>query len=921
MEPPSAPAHGGRISWHRLLLAVSLLSFWNLPATAQITIESVPFKTAEGRDVLLLAHNATEDTLGYSWYRGERVENNQLIILYRVDIQANTTGPAYSGREIIYPNGSLLFQNATQNDTGYYTLMVTKNDLQREIVTGLLRVYPPVTKPIIEANSTTVTEQKDTVVLTCIINDTEVSIRWLFNGQSLLLTERIKLSQENSTLTIEPVRREDAGNYQCEASNPGNSSLSDPLRLDVKYPVAKPIVEANSTTVTEHEDTVVLKCLTNDTGVAISWFFNGQSLLLTERMELSQDNGTLTIEPVRREDAGHYQCEASHLGNSSKSDPLRLDVKYPVAKPIVEANSTTVTEHEDTVVLKCLTNDTGVAISWFFNGQSLLLTERMELSQDNGTLTIEPVRREDAGHYQCEASHLGNSSKSDPLRLDVKYPVAKPIVEANSTTVTEHEDTVVLKCLTNDTGVAISWFFNGQSLLLTERMELSQDNGTLTIEPVRREDAGHYQCEASHLGNSSKSDPLRLDVKYPVAKPIVEANSTTVTEHEDTVVLKCLTNDTGVAISWFFNGQSLLLTERMELSQDNGTLTIEPVRREDAGHYQCEASHLGNSSKSDPLRLDVKYPVAKPIVEANSTTVTEHEDTVVLKCLTNDTGVAISWFFNGQSLLLTERMELSQDNGTLTIEPVRREDAGHYQCEASHLGNSSKSDPLRLDVKYPVAKPIVEANSTTVTEHEDTVVLKCLTNDTGVAISWFFNGQSLLLTERMELSQDNGTLTIEPVRREDAGHYQCEASHLGNSSKSDPLRLDVKYPVAKPIVEANSTTVTEHEDTVVLKCLTNDTGVAISWFFNGQSLLLTERMELSQDNGTLTIEPVRREDAGHYQCEASHLGNSSKSDPLRLDVKYDSATGLSSGAVAGIVTGALAGVALIGALVYILCVI
>ena len=69
--------------------------------------------------------------------------------------------------------------------------------------------------------------------------------------------------------------------------------------------------------------------------------------------------------------------------------------------------------------------------------------------------------------------------------------------------------------------------------------------------------------------------------------------------------------------------------------------------------------------------------------------------------------------------------------------------------------------------------------------------------------------------------------------------------------------------MAKPIVEANSTTVTEHEDTVVLKCLTNDTGVAISWFFNGQSLLLTERMELSQDNGTRTIEPVRREDAGH----------------------------------------------------------
>uniref|UniRef100_A0A8D1A2G5 Ig-like domain-containing protein n=1 Tax=Sus scrofa TaxID=9823 RepID=A0A8D1A2G5_PIG len=235
MEPPSAPGHRGHVPWHRLLLAVSLLSFWNLPATAQITIESVPFNVAEGSDVLLLAHNATEDTLGYSWYRGERVENNQLIVTYRIDTQAYTQGPTFSGRERIYPNGSLLFQNATQNDTGYYTLMVTKNDLQREIVTGLLRVYHPVAKPIVEANSTTVTEHEDTVVLKCLTNDTGVSLRWLFNGQSLLLAERIKLSQDNGTLTIEPVRREDAGHYQCEASHLGNSSKSDPLRLDVKF--------------------------------------------------------------------------------------------------------------------------------------------------------------------------------------------------------------------------------------------------------------------------------------------------------------------------------------------------------------------------------------------------------------------------------------------------------------------------------------------------------------------------------------------------------------------------------------------------------------------------------------------------------------------------------------------------------------
>uniref|UniRef100_A0A8C3WK81 Immunoglobulin V-set domain-containing protein n=1 Tax=Catagonus wagneri TaxID=51154 RepID=A0A8C3WK81_9CETA len=141
MEPSSAPAHRQHVPWHRLLLAVSLLSFWNLPTAAQITIELVPFNVAEGSDVLLLVHNATENILGYSWYRGERIENNQLIVSHRVDNQVNNTGPAYSGREITYPNGSLLLQNAAQNDTGYYTLLVTKNDLQTESVTGQLRVY------------------------------------------------------------------------------------------------------------------------------------------------------------------------------------------------------------------------------------------------------------------------------------------------------------------------------------------------------------------------------------------------------------------------------------------------------------------------------------------------------------------------------------------------------------------------------------------------------------------------------------------------------------------------------------------------------------------------------------------------------------------------------------------------------------
>ena len=90
-----------------------------------------------------------------------------------------------------------------------------------------------VTAPTLLANNITVTENKDAVVMTC--STKVMSTQWLFNGTTLQLTERMKLSKENQTLTIDPVKREDAGNYQCEVSNPVTSAASVPLELNVKF--------------------------------------------------------------------------------------------------------------------------------------------------------------------------------------------------------------------------------------------------------------------------------------------------------------------------------------------------------------------------------------------------------------------------------------------------------------------------------------------------------------------------------------------------------------------------------------------------------------------------------------------------------------------------------------------------------------
>uniref|UniRef100_G3RE33 CEA cell adhesion molecule 7 n=1 Tax=Gorilla gorilla gorilla TaxID=9595 RepID=G3RE33_GORGO len=142
MGSPSACPYRVCIPWQRLLLTASLLTFWNPPTTAKLTIESTPFNVAEGKEVLLLVHNESQNLYGYNWYKGERVHANYRIIGYVKNMsQENAPGPAHNGRETIYPNGSLLIQNVTHNDAGIYTLQVIKENLVNEEVTSQFYVF------------------------------------------------------------------------------------------------------------------------------------------------------------------------------------------------------------------------------------------------------------------------------------------------------------------------------------------------------------------------------------------------------------------------------------------------------------------------------------------------------------------------------------------------------------------------------------------------------------------------------------------------------------------------------------------------------------------------------------------------------------------------------------------------------------
>ena len=89
---------------------------------AKLTIESVPPRVAEGGSVFLRVHNLPEYSQLFSWYKGLTLFNEVEIAEYKIAKNLSDPGPAHSGREIVYSNGSLLLQNVTWKDTGFYTL-------------------------------------------------------------------------------------------------------------------------------------------------------------------------------------------------------------------------------------------------------------------------------------------------------------------------------------------------------------------------------------------------------------------------------------------------------------------------------------------------------------------------------------------------------------------------------------------------------------------------------------------------------------------------------------------------------------------------------------------------------------------------------------------------------------------------------
>ncbi|KAK3571900.1 hypothetical protein QTP86_020544 [Hemibagrus guttatus] len=331
-------------------------------------------------------------------------------------------------------------------------------------------------------------------------------------------------------------------------------------------------------------------------------------------------------------------------------------------------------------------------------------------------------------------------------------------------------------------------------------------------------------------------------------------------------------------------------------------------------HFICYREQRGQTTSAQRRGI----PVSNVTIVPSQTELVEFNSSVSFVCSTSGSSLSFIWLNGSSEITAGERVQLTDNNSSLTITSVIRGDTGPYECEASNSISRKKSLPLSLIIYYgpenvaAAAYPVGPFYSS-----GSNLKLTCSAESRPAAeFQWAVNG-----TELGEMGQE---LKLSNIQISQSGNYTCIAHNKQSLrySVSQPISITVLVPVSNVTIITSLKEV-ELNSTVSFFCSASGSSPSFIWLNGSSEVTAGERVQLTDSNRNLTITSVIRGDKGPYECEASNSISKKKSPPLILTIKINDPvdTGghgdsLSAGAIAGIVIGVLLGVAAIAGLIF-----
>ncbi|KAG1675437.1 Down syndrome cell adhesion molecule-like protein Dscam2 [Nymphon striatum] len=613
--------------------------------------------------------------------------------------------------------GSLMIV-ARKNDSGTY-ICSASNEMGKEDAVTKITVFSPISVFIHPQNQ--MVDIGGSISIECVVSGGPVkSMQWFKDGNIMKNYNRENILK---TLTIDPIKVESVGMYQCFVEN----------QMEAKQASAQITLSAIPPKITKTFKSLKLKpgealtlhcSASGDPLPSILWKIrdstveeSGMTHIQSEEIN-GEITSTLSISRITSSDGGFYKCEA--VNKISKAFHTQLIQVYGPPKVWPISNRTVI--KGDRVVLHCHVSGYPIKeISWFKGRKQLKTSKRMKIFQ-NGSLGIISVNKEsDEGKYKCKAEneHGFNSIGTGYLRV-IDKPVIMPL---SPSAVFKSGGRLNLHCFVSegDPPIKFSWLLNG--LTLPHSLDLTIANtgfsSTLTGINVNRAHFGNYSCHAKNKAGTV-SDQTSVKIKdSPIwsQKP----KATYVLSLSSNIEVPCSGNGYPMPKSFWTKviGEDILEvteTERIRVT-DAGSLIINKITQEDFGDtLVCSVTNGINPDLQQHVQFSKQN--ANKFINLQNNFSSKQFERVAMKCQVQTNGpVTISWKY-GSKLLSSStnsRYVIQSDEKstgkilTLIINRVRLKDSGFYICIAEKEGISNSTrfylsvNGIKDDIKQEVS--------------------------------------------------------------------------------------------------------------------------------------------------------------------------------------------------------------------------